>query len=731
MLLNFRQGLVQHQIPTFFNITFPTVSLIVYDTNLVISFASGNKEYLHVEHESVANAWGPISANVDQWLYWDINTRTGERTFGITTLEPIVAFVKPTSVATDQHWFDQSTNTMFVWSGYSWVKKIRTFAFKLAKGRVPVSMSMDAPLFTGSQVGNRTQIYAGYILYDDATSTAVRDSSGNFITTEDHLTTNATPLSEVKLAGIAVEGEAQQVLAPYTIVYFTEFGKIEHATAYTASTTAQFGIIETSAVVGQTVTVVTHGMVSCPSWDWSDIGVNALLYCDSAGTITPDPMLPDQIPIATVLDKKTIQLGTPVVHIHNHGGQTTTLATEESYGIARLTVPADEPTDPVVVGDNDPRFMTYLTYAGGTVTGRLYLASNPTSPMEVATKYYVDHNSTTRLSLLQDVSLTTLAPSQVLWYDGTTWTNRGIDLSLGALSDVSFADLDVNQFLSYDGSRWVNQTVTLELGALSDVQFTNLTPNQFLSYDGNRWVNQTVTLELSALSDVHVSNVQQNDVVVYDGSKWVNAKTYVTANNNGNITIAPTPATAASVEFGGDTIAIGANALLDAAGVTDTIAIGSGAGKLLSSTTSGNVIVGGNDGSTITTDNNVLICDGTGDPKIHVDSDNRIKLMGSLLIPVYDMGDGGIIDPLNGAIQYKTITGPTSLDVVDNVPLGFAAAITLELTNGGSNVTWDVRIKWEMGSPPPLTAAGVDIISLYTRDGGNTWRGFFSSKDSK
>jgi len=51
--------------------------------------------------------------------------------------------------------------------------------------------------------------------------------------------------------------------------------------------------------------------------------------------------------------------------------------------------------------------------------------------------------------------------------------------------------------------------------------------------------------------------------------------------------------------------------------------------------------------------------------------------------------------------------------------------------NIGSTVTWWAGVKWAGGTAPTLTAAGVDILGFYTRDGGATWRGTMMSKDSK
>ena len=309
MLLNFRQGLVHHQSPVFFNVKQTMVDLLVTDTNTTITFAAGTKDYLYTEQESVPNAWGPLTVGKEHWLYWDLYVRTGIRTFGITTVEPVVGPFAPANVQSDLHWYDTTTNEMKVWIGSNWSKRVRVFAFKLAQGRIPVSMSDQSPLFTGTQVGNHSPSYSGHILYDATTHSPIKNAAGQLMTTEDKLTTKTISLSHVKVASVIIEGEAQQYMAAYTVVVFSSFGKIVHADQFVAEHPIQFGIIESDAQVGSTVNVITHGLISSPHWDWSSAGVNALLYCSVSGELTSIPVIPNQTPVAVVLDPHTIQLG--------------------------------------------------------------------------------------------------------------------------------------------------------------------------------------------------------------------------------------------------------------------------------------------------------------------------------------------------------------------------------------------------------------------------------------
>ena len=155
MRIPFRQGLVR--VPAnFLQLTAGKVSLVLGPTDsIVATFADGAANYLTTERVSVNNAWiGPFSTGTDCWLYVDINPVTGVRTFNHTLVSPAEGATAPLApVQLDQHWFDTANNVMKVWNGNGWVKKIRLFIAKLQQGSVFVSMSVNSPAYTGTQVG--------------------------------------------------------------------------------------------------------------------------------------------------------------------------------------------------------------------------------------------------------------------------------------------------------------------------------------------------------------------------------------------------------------------------------------------------------------------------------------------------------------------------------------------------------------------------------------------------
>jgi hypothetical protein len=61
-----------------------------------------------------------------------------------------------------------------------------------------------------------------------------------------------------------------------------------------------------------------------------------------------------------------------------------------------------------------------------------------------------------------------------------------------------------------------------------------------------------------------------------------------------------------------------------------------------------------------------------------------------------------------------------------------AGGFVLELQNGGAaTVTWPSTVRWPGGTAPSLTAAGFDVLTFITDDGGSNWRGVQSMRDSK
>lgn len=78
------------------------------------------------------------------------------------------------------------------------------------------------------------------------------------------------------------------------------------------------------------------------------------------------------------------------------------------------------------------------------------------------------------------------------------------------------------------------------------------------------------------------------------------------------------------------------------------------------------------------------------------------------------------------------VTGNVTFSFTNIPATGRFVSVMLELTNpGAATITWPAGTKWPGGSAPTFTAAGVDVIALYTRDGGTTWRAARAQADTR
>jgi hypothetical protein len=75
---------------------------------------------------------------------------------------------------------------------------------------------------------------------------------------------------------------------------------------------------------------------------------------------------------------------------------------------------------------------------------------------------------------------------------------------------------------------------------------------------------------------------------------------------------------------------------------------------------------------------------------------------------------------------------PVTLDVINFVPGPgpFVVSFTLEIKDGGTNVTWWPNLTWPGGIVPTLTTTGIDILEFYLIESGQ-WRGFVRGLDMK
>lgn len=267
----------------------------VYDTNL-------GRTTIYVE-EAVPDT------TVDGNLYLEFDT------FGETLAQ------------TGRHWFNTSTNRLYVYTGSTWAERIRVFAARLHNLTFSPLGVYTPPNFTGTQVGiMNTTRRAGRVMFTDSTIPIKRDD-GIFITTEDQLFANASRVDALRLESNVARAEASMNLAAFQVVGWTAEGVISSANYDMVGRgdpgdplppddeTTVLGILCEPLLTGETGAVIIQGVVTNPDWNWLNVTrVGGPLWVSDNGTLVPqDPHFTDavtypigRVPVARVLARDTI-----------------------------------------------------------------------------------------------------------------------------------------------------------------------------------------------------------------------------------------------------------------------------------------------------------------------------------------------------------------------------------------------------------------------------------------
>jgi hypothetical protein len=325
MKVSFRHGIIKYQTdlnnnPDFLLRTSDNyITLYANSTPTLVTISHGDTDYLIEEPTTVNKAWGPFSAGpTDYWLYWDINISTGLRSFGSTTIQPVVNLTAPTSPLIDQHWYDKSKNVMKVWSGTAWIEVLRVFAAKLDNGVI------IQPYPTGSQVGSNTTVTAGSLLFDNNNRPVRKtqlDGKGKFLTTESPFHKQFQTISTVKFETTIEYVSAIEHIPAFSLVTYSQ-----NNTIGLASCDPPFkpvvGIIQDELHTGELGIITPHGYVTNLVWNWNlnTYPANTPLFCGPYGEIVTTPPSNGIIQnIGYIVNSNTIYLekSNPVHHWAN------------------------------------------------------------------------------------------------------------------------------------------------------------------------------------------------------------------------------------------------------------------------------------------------------------------------------------------------------------------------------------------------------------------------------
>lgn len=321
MKVNYRQGIVTSHtdangVPAFLSrdIVPNYISLYINAKSTIITFAHEQSNYLYEEANTVEQAWGPFVSPLRPcyWLYWDIDVDTGMRTFGQTSLAPIVSPTRPLRMDVDQHWFNTSNGTMYISDGYSWLEKIRVFAGTFTGNTL-------TPFNFESQVGFTDSVFAGFILFDDNDLPLVRSNNRKFLTTESQFYTTKSNIGTVSFDTVIFHAGAIENIPAYSVVSYYDDNNISIASSNDIETKAAVGLIRNEVYRTEVTSVVTNGYITNIDWNFVEPPATPL-YLGIHGSIQTQPPQTGFIQkIGTIVSRDTILIDIDPQIIFNDG----------------------------------------------------------------------------------------------------------------------------------------------------------------------------------------------------------------------------------------------------------------------------------------------------------------------------------------------------------------------------------------------------------------------------
>ena len=291
MQLTFRHGILRRQTdilntPTFLRKSSPAgnyIDLIVSPDPTVFVISHGESNYLIEESKTVIQAWGPFPAlGQTQYLFWDVSLLDGSITRGFTLLPLMVTGNTPPTPAIDQHWFDLNDMVMKVWNGSKWTIKLRLFAATYD------SNAIILPFPIGTQVGiTNVENKAGNIMLA-RDNKPLRNSVGEFVTTESSLTISHTSAESVKFETAVIHASATEYIPKFSLVSF--IGPRQMALASSANVNRQIsGIVLEDFYTGEVGITVPSGIVRNDQWSFTPSQIGKPIFCSTTGEVTLVP----------------------------------------------------------------------------------------------------------------------------------------------------------------------------------------------------------------------------------------------------------------------------------------------------------------------------------------------------------------------------------------------------------------------------------------------------------
>lgn len=577
MNITFKQGIIKYPASgaqqTFLQKNGTDVNLVADNGSTLINFAHGNSNYIFEEFSTISQAWiGPFNVGIEYWLYWNIDTLTGARTFGHTLLAPLISANKPSAPLTGQHWYDLANNKMFVFETSIWRPVIRVFStFYDGIDFSSMGIGIGAFPYAGSQVGiTSINDVAGKILFNDDGKPVLK-ANREFYTSESIFNINGTNIDTLRLESLYNVVKANETLPKYHVVTYVDDGIVELANYN--DTDSIIAIVTEDAIIEQTANVILSGIVINLAWNFTDAIGSPLWVSENGELVNVDPHIADVVlnnkqypPVAKILSPNSI-LFEPTYQTDAEISIDLNPATLNELGVVKLSTAPTNSFQPVVVTDTDPRLFNSRTplphvhdseevtfasnsglistnveagldelnivvvdkadLAGATFTGDVILNGSPTVDLQAANKKYVD-DLVNGLSWIEAIQFINVINNSILNNPASPEISDTYIIPAGVtLNDWSaFVEGDIIQ---WTGSLWLwldnlsNNTgsrfgITFDTNTTAAGSFIGQDSN-IATYDGATWTFETPVQQNAVL--VNSSNdVHAYHQFVYD-TQWI------------------------------------------------------------------------------------------------------------------------------------------------------------------------------------------------------------------
>lgn len=502
MNISFKQGIVKYpftgNIQSFLQTNGSTVNLVAINGSTLLTFSHGQSNYSFEEFDSITSAWtGPFTQNIDYWLYWDINTFTGIRTFGHTELQPLIGSTKPTSAQEGQHWFNLTTNKMYVFETAIWRPVIRVFA-ALYDGSDFTSLGLGIGdlEFAGSQIGLNIQTKSGKILFNE-NDKPILNSNKEFYTTESIFNINGSNIDSIRLESTYTIAKANETLPKYHIITYVDDGIVELANY--SDVNSIIGMVTEDTIIHNLTNIILDGVVINPDWNWTDPIGTSLWVIENGELVTQDPHTLDNItyptrypPIAKILSSTSIVFD-PTYQTDAEININIPNASTTESGIVKLATAPTSVFSPIAVGDNDPRLTDDRNPLPHTHDALDISFTSDTGLSSTDVKSGIDE---VNISLDSKANLT-----------GVTFTG---DVILNG--DPSQTNQAVNK-------KYVDDLVN-GLIWIDPIQYVNIVGDTILSPPLSPRESDTYIIPVSGTPTGDWSGLLNNDIVQWNGSTW-------------------------------------------------------------------------------------------------------------------------------------------------------------------------------------------------------------------